>query len=177
MKVTCREYTLHRSYESSRTKRRIRGNTKIGPVLDVKISYHKKTIRCCDDDRIITWRQDCILGSYHEWNQQIRDRNGRNNSNWMYWKQLFKETCCWAKGETVFSCHERNQWLGQARIWWANVYSLSWKTMDRYWTSRIQSRLSWSINVYFMIKFLRHNQDILLERDGAVGNDDLLTRF
>ena len=42
MKLTCREYTLTRSYESSRIKGWIHGNTKIGRVLDVKICYHQK---------------------------------------------------------------------------------------------------------------------------------------
>ena len=61
MKVTCREYTLPRSYESSRTKRRIRGNTKIGPVLNVKISYHKKRygvvimIESSFGDKTVSW--------------------------------------------------------------------------------------------------------------------------
>ena len=36
----CREYTLPRSEESSRVRGWIRGNTKIGPVLDVKVCYH-----------------------------------------------------------------------------------------------------------------------------------------
>ena len=42
MKVTCREKTLPRNCEFSRVKAWIRGNTKIGPVLDVKICHHQK---------------------------------------------------------------------------------------------------------------------------------------
>ena len=41
MKVTCREYTLPRSYESSRITGWIRGNTKIGPVLEVAVTHHQ----------------------------------------------------------------------------------------------------------------------------------------
>ena len=37
--VTCREYTLPRDEKSTDTKGWIRGNTKIGPVLDVTTSY------------------------------------------------------------------------------------------------------------------------------------------
>ena len=37
--VACREYTLPRDEKSSDTKRWIRGNTKIGPVLEVTASY------------------------------------------------------------------------------------------------------------------------------------------
>ena len=38
---SCREYTLARSDESSQVKGWIRGNTKIGPVLEVKVCYHQ----------------------------------------------------------------------------------------------------------------------------------------
>ena len=37
--VTCREYTLPRDEKSSDPKGWIRGNTKIGPVLEVTTSY------------------------------------------------------------------------------------------------------------------------------------------
>ena len=38
---SCREYTLPRSDQSPQVKRWIRGNTKIGPVLDVTVCYHQ----------------------------------------------------------------------------------------------------------------------------------------
>ena len=38
---SCREYTLPRSDQSSEVKGWIRGNTKIGPVLDVIICHHQ----------------------------------------------------------------------------------------------------------------------------------------
>ena len=41
LKGSCREYTLPRSDESSHVKGWIRGNTKIGPVLDVMVCYHQ----------------------------------------------------------------------------------------------------------------------------------------
>ena len=41
MKTSCREYTLPRSDESSRVRGWIHGNTKIGPVVDVKVCYHQ----------------------------------------------------------------------------------------------------------------------------------------
>ena len=43
-KTSCREYTLLRSEKISRVRGWIRGNTKIGPVLDVKVCYHQE--RC-----------------------------------------------------------------------------------------------------------------------------------
>ena len=41
LKGSCREYTLPRSEKSSQVKGWIRGNTKIGPVLDVAVCYHQ----------------------------------------------------------------------------------------------------------------------------------------
>ena len=38
---SCREYTFTRSDQSSQVKGWIRGNTKIGPILDVKVCYHQ----------------------------------------------------------------------------------------------------------------------------------------
>ena len=42
MQNLCREFTLLRSDEASRVRGWIRGNTKIGPVLDVKVCYHQR---------------------------------------------------------------------------------------------------------------------------------------
>ena len=42
MKNLCREYTLPRSEEASRVRGWILGNTKVGPVLDVKVCLHQR---------------------------------------------------------------------------------------------------------------------------------------
>ena len=42
MKNLCREYTLPRSEKASRARGWILGNTKIGPVLDVKVCLHQE---------------------------------------------------------------------------------------------------------------------------------------
>ena len=42
MNNLCREYTILRSEEASRARGWILGNTKIGPVLDVKVCLHQK---------------------------------------------------------------------------------------------------------------------------------------
>ena len=41
LKGSCQEYTLPRSDQSFQVRGWIRGNTKIGPVLDVIVSYHQ----------------------------------------------------------------------------------------------------------------------------------------
>ena len=61
MNGSCREYTLLRSEESSHVGGWIRGNTKIGPVLDMKVCYHQG--RCSVEimieslfhDRTVSW--------------------------------------------------------------------------------------------------------------------------
>ena len=61
MKTSCREHTLHRSEETSRVRGWIRGNTKIGPVLDVKVCCHQGrcgveiTIEGLFQDREVSW--------------------------------------------------------------------------------------------------------------------------
>ena len=61
MKTSCREYTLPRSEESSSMRGWIRGNTKIGPVLDVKACYHQGRhgyeimIESLFRDRTVSW--------------------------------------------------------------------------------------------------------------------------
>ena len=58
---TCREKTLPRSEESSRLRGWIRGNTKIGPVLDVKVCHHQGRysveimIEYLFRDRTVSW--------------------------------------------------------------------------------------------------------------------------
>ena len=61
MKPSCREYTLPRSEETSRVREWIRGNTKIGPVLDVKVRCHQGRygveimIESLSRDRTVSW--------------------------------------------------------------------------------------------------------------------------
>ena len=68
--VACREYTLPRDEETSDTKGRIRGNTKIGPVLEVST--------CClhskygVEIRIMSMNKD----NSHSW---VRISHGLNN--------------------------------------------------------------------------------------------------
>ena len=80
MKGSCREYILPRSEESSCVRGWIRGNTKIGPVLDAKVCHHPERygveimFESLFRDRTVSWVR---VG---ERNQQIRDRNVRRNS-------------------------------------------------------------------------------------------------
>ena len=61
LKGSCREYTLSRSDESFHVKGWLRGNTKIGPILDVKVCYHQGRhgveimIESLFRDRTVSW--------------------------------------------------------------------------------------------------------------------------
>ena len=61
MKNLCREYTLPRSEEASRMRGWILGNTKIGPVLDVKVCLRQRCygfeimIESLLRDRTVSW--------------------------------------------------------------------------------------------------------------------------
>ena len=61
MKNLCREYTLPRSEEASRVRGWILGNTKVGPVLDVKVCLHQRRygieilIESLFRDRTVSW--------------------------------------------------------------------------------------------------------------------------
>ena len=65
MKNLCRECTLPRSEEVSRVRGWILGNTKIGPVLDVKVCLHQKRygieilIESLFRDVTASWRSNC----------------------------------------------------------------------------------------------------------------------
>ena len=67
MKNLCREYTFPRSEEASRVRGWILGNTKIGPVLDVKVCLHQKRygIEIMVESLL---RDNSFLGSNCEWN-------------------------------------------------------------------------------------------------------------
>ena len=61
MNNSCREYTLPRSEPESRPRGWILGNTKIGPVLDVKVFFHQKRygieimVESLFRDRTVSW--------------------------------------------------------------------------------------------------------------------------
>ena len=80
--------------ESSRVRGRIRGNTKIGPVLDVKVCSHQGRYGVEIMIEILVIRDRTVfLGSHRERNQQIRNRNVWRNSCHKRCEQRYRETC------------------------------------------------------------------------------------
>ena len=80
--VACREYTLPRDEKSSDPKGWIRGNTKIGPVLEVTTSYLQGKYGV--EIRILSINKD----NSHSWvrishglNKLVTDLNNKKNNN------------------------------------------------------------------------------------------------
>ena len=136
MEGSCREYTLPRSDKSSRVRGWTRGNTKIGPVLDVKVCYHQGRygveimIESVFRDPTVSW---------------VRIVNGTNKH--------VTET-----SEEILVASVENRGTGnpvaKAKPHFnvdSCVHSLSWTKMDGRWTRKIQSTLFWSVKIYDQI--------------------------
>ena len=157
MKGSCREYTSPRSEESCYVRGWIRGNTKIGPVLGVKVCYHQGRYGVeIMIEFFISW-QSSFFGSYRERNQQIRNRNVRINSCCRCWEQRYRETCRWR--------------LNQDRRRLSCCLLCLFLYLERKWIDiqpgKIQPRLFWS-GPNFMIRLLRHDETVHREDDGVV---------
>ena len=92
LKGSCREYTLPRSEESSRVGGWNCGNTRIGPVLDVKVCYDQGRYGVEIMIESLFRDRNSFLGSHRERNQQIRDRNVRRNSSYKFLRTEVQET-------------------------------------------------------------------------------------
>ena len=89
----CREYTLPRNDPRTRARGWIRGNTKIGPVLNIHVCHHED--RYCTEIQVSASRQNHLLSSNCEWTWKERNRDDRNHWRWREWS--FRETYCHSK--------------------------------------------------------------------------------
>ena len=104
---SCREYTLPRDDTSSKVKGWIRGNTKIGPALEVANQLPSRPLRNRDHVQLLISRWNSFMCDDCGWNKQINTwRNeGRNRRepHRRHWRQ-HRETCCQSKTETKRQC-------------------------------------------------------------------------
>ena len=150
LKGSCREYTLPRSEESSHVRGWIRGSTKIGPVLDVKVCYHQGR---CGVDRIFISSQNCFLGSYRErFLAAIVENRGT--------------------GKPVAKAKPR-----PTRTLTLSPVSIPYR--ERNWVDIEPGKYSQGCNEVskLMIRSLRHEETIHREDDGAVRFDVLAELF
>ena len=64
---------------SNISSKRIRGNTKDRSSSGCDGLLSSRTLRCSNQDRILIWRQNLLLASHRELNQQIRHRYVRRD--------------------------------------------------------------------------------------------------
>ena len=98
----CRECKAPRDDTSSKVKGWIRGNTKIGPALDVAVSHHQGRygieimINSFFGDGICSWVM--IVNGITKYVTEMSEETQENHidDNW----RQFRETWCWSKTET-----------------------------------------------------------------------------
>ena len=79
----CREYTLPRSDENYTPKGWIRGETKIGPVLEVKVTHHlyqdgmEIRVRSLKNDGSQSWVVICR--GMNEYVDELNEENGKSH--------------------------------------------------------------------------------------------------
>ena len=162
--TSCREYTTLLSEESPHVRRWIRGNTKIGPVLDVKVCYHQGRygveimIESLFRDRTVSWVR-IVNGSNKyvtETSQEIPVTSVENRGT----GKLVAKAKPRPKPTSTLSpvsipCRERK-----------------WKDVEAGNFSQGCFEVS-----KFMIGLLRHDDTVHREDDGAVRFDDLAELF
>ena len=161
---SCREYTLSRSDQSSQVKGWIRGDTKIGPVLEVKVCYHQGRygveirIEALFRDRTCSW---------------VRIVNGIN-----------KDVTGTSEEIVVASVGKRStgQLVAKARPRPTPTLTLSLVStpyFERKWIHikpGIFNQGCFGVS-YLMIRLLGHDESVHREDDGAVRFDDLTDLF
>ena len=97
-----REYTSPRDDQSSKVEGWIRGNTKIGPVLEAAVSYHQGhcgieiIVKSLLGDGSYSWIM--IVNGLNKYVTEMskETHKNRNDENW----RQCRETCCESKTET-----------------------------------------------------------------------------
>ena len=103
MKNLCRESTLPRSEEASRVRGWILGNTKVGPVLDVKVCLHQRCygfeiiIESLFRDRTVSWVR--IVNKVNKCVSETSETISLEND-----EQSYSETCCEGKAASKACC-------------------------------------------------------------------------
>ena len=164
MKTLCRECTLLRDQETSRARGWIRGNTKIGPVLGVKVYFHEG--RYCVDIMIESLFRDRTVS----W---VRIVNGINSYVTETSEEILVESIELVRtGKLVAKAKTRPKLtLTLSRV---SILFRQRKLIDINPGTYSQGCFEVS---NFMIRLLRHDDTVHREYDGAVRFDDLAEKF
>ena len=168
--VTCREYTLPRDEKSSDLKGWIRGNTKIGPVLEVTTSYLQGKygveirIESINKDNSHSW-----VRISHGLNKLVTDlSNKEHDDNEQETSEMQFEDCALKTNVLAFASWSKAKAKPQRRIS-ANSSTKTVPICERSWTdiepqdySSIDYRVSKQLST-----LLRHG-NVPREDDGAI---------
>ena len=162
MKNLCREYTLPRSEEASRVRGWILGNTKIGPVLDVKVCLHQERYGIEIMVEFLVSRHNSFLGSNCEWNYKYVTETSENISLENVEHRVTGKHVAKAKPQPK-----------------PTVTLSPISTPKRNWIDINPERFrQYCFTVSkAMIRSLRHDPSIPPEDDGAVRFDDIMEEF
>ena len=165
VKTWSREYTFsRRSEETSRVGGWIRGNTKIGPVLDVKVCYHQGRYGV----------ETMIESLFRDWTVSwVRIVNGINK----YVTETSEEILVASvenrgTGKLVVKAEPRPKPIVPLSLVSIPYRERKWTDVDPAKFSQVYFEVS-----KFMIRLLRHDDTLRREHDGAVRFDDLTELF
>ena len=164
MKNLCRENTLLRNEKASRARGWIIGNTKIGPILDVKVCLHQKRY----DIEILI--ESLFRDGTASW---VRIVNGSNKYETETSETIsFENTEHRVTGIPVVKARPR---LKSA----VTLSPISIPLRERKWIDINPERFRQDCFAVSkaMIKLLRHDQSFPREGDGAVRFDDIMEEF
>ena len=162
--VACREYTLPRDDPASEPQGWIRGNTRIGPILEITTSFqHFKfgvevRIQSVNEDNSHSW----VRISYGT----VRYVNNYIKYNTQNLADLQEEEECTNKLRNGCCQIESKSKASTERIYWHDDHPIKWKSMDWHWTIKARSRV-YNLSKK-VINLLRHNQKLHREEDGAI---------
>ena len=165
MQTACREYTQPRDLETSRPRGWIRPNTKIGPVLDVKLHPHEGRycivfmIESSFRDQTVSWVR--LVNGINKYVTETSEEIPIENV------QLFIST-----GRLVAKTEPRPKLAVNLSSIYVPIRERIWIDIDPKPFNQGYFALS-----KFMIRLLRHDASIPREDDGAVRFDDVIEKF
>ena len=140
--IACREYTLPRDDKASEPKGWIRGNTRIGPVLEVTTSFqHFKygievRIQSVNEDNSHSWVR-ISYGTVRYVNNYIKRHAKSCRST--------RRGRCINKLRSGCSQIEGKSKTSTEGIYWHDDHPIKWKSMDWHWTIKARSRVVQSV--------------------------------
>ena len=159
MQHLCREYTMPRNERETRVKRWILKNTRIGPVLNIKV--------CCHDDR---YSVEVQIQSLFEDNTFSWVRIMNCVDTYVKESMLTKKEEYIASVNPIAKARPRQKPTG-------TLTSVSIPVLERKWidigTQRSHDHKSYEVSKA-MTRLLRHDQSVFGGSDGAIHYSDII---